>query len=207
MGGSVAWYCETYSILCDIFSLAFVQAPNCVLLSMLRLWKWMKHGCDTRQMCVSAAAGKQGVRKLHRTRYLPDRRGREGMNWCQQWHGRVRSGCRWSNELTLCSPVSPTAVATSRQQRRKERRKWIKHSNKKDRWWEWNAPLFLTIISNPDVAISSLCCLFRHLQPSFLFPVVLQRQTQIPPTGQFELHGEGLAVSNEIPSVRFQSPR
>lgn len=139
--------------------------------------------------------------------------GRERMSWCQPWHGHVSSRCRWSNELTFCSPFSPTAVATSSQlgqgEKRKgtktHREKWIKKTWKekrddekgeKKRWTIGNLHLCLLLLSPaPQLLL---------LHSLIFLPVSAEADTGCAlPAGPSELFRGGFAASNEIPLVRF----
>lgn len=128
--------------------------------------------------------------------------------------------------MTFCSPFPPTAVATSRQERGKKtemhRERRIKHSEKEgdmmrrkrsdDRSLTCtfaSAYYFYPVPFNCCRYILSLLPLSSPPSISALIflPVSLRKPTQALalPAGSTKVCGGGLAVSNEIPSVRFQT--
>lgn len=132
--------------------------------------------------------------------------------------------------MTFCSPFPPTAVATSRR-RQKERggrdrdasremdkTEWRgrRDDEKGKEWWKIANPhlclfpLRLSPCPSTTAATFPLCCLFPHL-PRISALILLPRLSaeadrgHALPAGSTKVCGGGLAVSNEIPSVRFQT--
>lgn len=130
--------------------------------------------------------------------------------------------------MTLCSPFPSTAVATSRQ-RQKEGggaemylERWIKQSEeegeimRRERSDErlltctlalsyHSIPPALQLLLQRSLFVASFLT-FLNLCPHFTPPYSAEAESgHPPPTGSSEVCGGGLAVSNEIPSVRFQT--
>ncbi len=149
------------------------------------------------------------------------------MSWCHQWHRHASRGCRWSDEMTFCSPFPPTAVATSRQERGKEtethRERWVEHSEKE---WEMmrrersddrlltctfaSAYYFYPVPSNCCCYIPSLLPLSSPPSISALIflPISLQKPTQaaLRQQAQPRYVEEGLLFLMRYPLWDFKHP-
>lgn len=134
-------------------------------------------------------------------------------SWCQSWHKRNHGGADGCNEMTFCSSFPSTSLASSPPASTdRSMGRGVGWSGDASREMEWRQDI-KTGLSNewwPMMPFNYRCCILASLPISALaLPSLVslwrRKHSCLPPPGSSKVRRGGLAVSNEILSVRFQT--